>query len=469
MGVFVCDDVRDGQAVRPLLSDLGRTGADVERSSEFDVSDAGWAAALARIRSCDAFIFALSETSIASHACRSQLEYARACNRPLIPVQVGRLGPTVDNPLSDLQHVDYLAPTVNSGIELTAALHDELRRATTPLGSEPESPPSPYGYLDELMHEVQAPELSAKQQSDVLGEISAHLESDGAQPAVRARLVEILELLYAHPELRARLRPAVAARLGASGGVVAAMKHRLSLRSRSGRVIAAASGVVVVVIAAIAVVLWAVPDDARDDTANAAVEVTTPPSETVTLTVLSDSILIGSSRAAAVVDVYNDPICSHCAAFINAHMEELARYVRSQEIAVRFHVMRTGDEDSSSADYSSRAAGAVYCVAAARDTALFKDYYEALFAPDFQPGYKPAPDHTSSELADLAVKVGAPRSVVECIRSNQEVEAARRRGDLGYAKLNALLQGDHPSYPQVLRGSDDLDFDDPNWLRNLVS
>ena len=126
MGVFMCDDTQDAGAVELLVSDLRCARQHVVRGSTFGYDEAGWAQALAEIRACEVFIFGLSDNAFGSRTCMVWFEYAKALQRPIVPVLVGPVDNAITNPLSSLQYVNYCKPTVNSGIELTAALHHHL-------------------------------------------------------------------------------------------------------------------------------------------------------------------------------------------------------------------------------------------------------------------------------------------------------------------------------------------------------
>lgn len=474
MGVFVCDDTQDAGAVELLVSDLRCARQQVVQGSVFDSDEAGWAEALAQIRGCDVFIFAMSEHALGSRTCMVWYEYAKALQRPIIPVRVGTVDNAITNPLSSLQHVYYRPPTVNSGIELTAALHDHLSQPSPLPDTMPPPPESPFGYLDRLTDEVGSPGLPGQRQTDMLAELDAHLKRDGNDPAVRRRVVDVLTMLLGHPGLRARLRPQVEERLAAiSAGIGASSagpaRSRLVAVFRRKRFLlgTAAAGVLAIALFA-ALVWWPEPEVPSGGTAVTQQEPTTPQSETVTLMVLSDSILIGSSNAATVIDLYNEPICGGCGDFISSYMDDLERALRAQKIAVRFHILNTMDENSASGDYSTRAAAAVYCVAAARDVGLFEDFYTALFAPEFQPQPAPAPDRTRVQLADLAESVAAPASVVKCIESDEEIGSAAARSDAAHGKLTEVLRNEQPTFPRILQGNDDVTIVE-GWVNDLVS
>lgn len=412
MGVFVCEDARDAAAVEILVPDLLRAGQQVVRACTFGHDEVGWTQVLDQIRDCDVFIFALSQHALASRTCMAAYEYAKALRRTVIPVQVGPVDEAITNPLSSLQHVDYREPTVSSGIELTAALHDHLSHPNPLPDPLPPSPGFPFDGLDRLTAEVSAPGLSGSRQAEVLAELDGYLKRDGRDAVLRRRVGDVLELLAAHPGLRARHRPQVLSRLGAfsedlppgSGQPAGGLHKRVAL-------VAAGVGAIAATLVA-AIAFWPRPEPDLPPPAPAAKQAEVrPQTETVTLTVLQDSILVGSSNAATIIDLYTEPICTECGTFVSTYMDDLERALREQKMAVRFYVLGDG---RSAGDYSARAAGAVYCVAAAADVGLFEDFYAGLLAPAFQSKAVGAAEQARTNLVDLANSVAAPAPVVKC-------------------------------------------------------
>lgn len=89
MAVFVSYSTRDGVAVNKLAQDLQDADEQVWIDQRLAGGEAWWRAILEQIRSCDVFIFALSQNSIQSKPCQAELDYARALGLPILPVQIG--------------------------------------------------------------------------------------------------------------------------------------------------------------------------------------------------------------------------------------------------------------------------------------------------------------------------------------------------------------------------------------------
>lgn len=103
---------------------------------------AWWDEILKQIRQCDVFIFALTPESLASPACQSERDYARALNRPIVPILLKPLNQTLPSDLAPIQYVDgQNLGSQNFVVQLTRALQEV---PTNPLPNPlPAPPPSP--------------------------------------------------------------------------------------------------------------------------------------------------------------------------------------------------------------------------------------------------------------------------------------------------------------------------------------
>jgi serine/threonine kinase PknH len=113
MGVFVSYSSHDKDAVKGLTQDLQDAEEQVWLDQRLGGGDAWWRAILEQIRSCDLFIFALSQNSIQSKPCQSELRYAQDLGLPILPVQVGPVDSMQLNPLATVQTIDYRAQRSN--------------------------------------------------------------------------------------------------------------------------------------------------------------------------------------------------------------------------------------------------------------------------------------------------------------------------------------------------------------------
>lgn len=190
-----------------------------------------------------------------------------------------------------------------------------------------------------------------------------------------------------------------------------------------------------------------------------------PPPDAVALRVLEDGVYVGSSAAAATIDIFNEPICPPCGSFIRSNAADIDTAVNNKKLAVRYHLLNFLDDKSHSQSYSTRAVAATFCVAGRNDAKLYSDFYSALFASNFQPQEGAAEDRTDGELAQLAKTVGAGADITACIKSEDDIGAAKAKAANGYSMLSAVNAN---STPFVWDGTTAVNYQDPTWLARLT-
>lgn len=151
------------------------------------------------------------------------------------------------------------------------------------------------------------------------------------------------------------------------------------------------AAVVVVLVALGAVVVW-MNNQANDPGA-------APTSDIVN----AETGAITFGEGEDVVSTYLDFMCPACNSFEQAYGEQLQSAAADDEITLEVHPIAILDHLSQGTNYSSRAAGAMYCVAeSAPDKAL--DFMNALFANQPQEG---GSGLTDEQLTQIAAEVGA--------------------------------------------------------------
>ncbi|MHA7651072.1 serine/threonine protein kinase PknE [Mycobacterium sp. ML4] len=191
----------------------------------------------------------------------------------------------------------------------------------------------------------------------------------------------------------------------------------------------------------------------------------TPAADAVKLNVLNDGVFIGSSAATATIDVFNEPICPPCGAFIRSYATDIDTAVNNKKLAVRYHLLNFLDEQSHTKNYSTRAVAASYCVAAQNDPRVYMSFYAALFGSDFQPQESAASDRTDAELAHLAQTIGANSTATNCIKSGADLGTAQTKSSNASVSLAGFNAN---GTPFVWDGSSGVDLQNPNWLTKLI-
>ena len=210
MTVFVSYSSRDKDAVKSLTQDLQDADEQVWLDQRLAGGDAWWRAILGQIRGCDVFVFALSQNSIQSRPCQSELGYAQALGQPIVPVQVGPVDSMQLNPLATVQTVDYRNPTPSTAMRLIAALHRERARRQPLPSPLPEEPAVPFEYLIRLYTTIVGPDqLSPREQAALLAQLEVGLREDGAHDAARKDILTLLGKLRDREDVTYRTRTEV--------------------------------------------------------------------------------------------------------------------------------------------------------------------------------------------------------------------------------------------------------------------
>lgn len=206
MPLFVSYSSQDRSTVDGLASALRKAQQQVWFDQELGGGDSWWAKILEQIRACDVFLVALSSNWLQSKPSQSELRYAQALNRPILPVRIGDIDSMRVNPLAALQIIDYRNPTVDAGIQLVTAVHS-LTSKPQPLPDPlPDEPPVPFGYITRLGNTLAEKELSPQQQLQLLIELRSGLDEDGDDPSARSDIAQLLRMLRLRHDVTYRTR-----------------------------------------------------------------------------------------------------------------------------------------------------------------------------------------------------------------------------------------------------------------------
>ena len=178
MKIFVSYSRSDREAVDALLQDIRRARHDVWVDEELTGGQVWWDTILGAIQGADLFVVALSPDWLKSRACSAELEYARGCNRTLLPVMISRVSPQMAPPvIANAQILDYLERTPNAAINLVTALA-AAPPSLPPPDPLPAPPDVPMSYMNTYRERLEELSLSFQQQSLLLSELRAHLTDD---------------------------------------------------------------------------------------------------------------------------------------------------------------------------------------------------------------------------------------------------------------------------------------------------
>jgi hypothetical protein len=175
--VFVSYSSLNAESVRGLAADIESLGHDAWLDRELSGGQRWWDQILKEIRDCDAFVFAVSAAAADSRACLSELAYAEALGKPVLPITVepGLAESLLPPALAELQRVDYTTPDKAAFAALNRAL-SQLPPAPPAPDIPPEAPPVPASYLFDLKTAIVDPAvMSAERQNELLKELRGRL------------------------------------------------------------------------------------------------------------------------------------------------------------------------------------------------------------------------------------------------------------------------------------------------------
>jgi hypothetical protein len=150
MKIFISYSRVDQPLVESLKNDLTKLGHEVWIDQNLLGGQAWWDEILQRIRECQAYVFALSPSSLDSEACMAELGYANALRRPLLPIMVAKTNASYFPPeISHAQYVTYEPEGRETVMSLVASL------SSLQVGGDLPNPlPDPPGIPESPLYEL---------------------------------------------------------------------------------------------------------------------------------------------------------------------------------------------------------------------------------------------------------------------------------------------------------------------------
>lgn len=184
-----------------------------------------------------------------------------------------------------------------------------------------------------------------------------------------------------------------------------------------------------------------------------------PATPTYTATVSGAVVTAGTGRPS--IDVYEDFLCPNCERFEQRDGAAITTALNEGKLTVRYHPIAILDPNSRPAGYSTRAANAALCAAAA---GVFPGYHQKLF--DQQPAEGSA-GLTNDQLVAFGTELGAKGDFATCVAKGTNAAAVKAETDKAAADPNLQSNGVFGT-PTVAVNGKKIDLNDSSWLTKVI-
>ena len=209
--LFISYSRNDQAIVANLANDLAGLGHQAWYDKDVTGGHAWWDSILGQIRECDVFLFILSPHGLKSKACVSELDYARALRKPLLPLLVSDQisANLLPEPLASIQYVDFRTGDRSAFVRLVRTLQELPPPAALP-DPLPDLPEVPLSYLNRLANQVDSEHpLTFEQQTALVTKLKEAVHD----PESRRDAIEMLQRLRRRHDLLAVVVPDIDALL----------------------------------------------------------------------------------------------------------------------------------------------------------------------------------------------------------------------------------------------------------------
>ena len=172
----------------------------------------------------------------------------------------------------------------------------------------------------------------------------------------------------------------------------------------------------------------------------------------------------------ATIDIYEDAMCPGCAELERQYGQQINQELDNGNLTVNYHMVDFLNRLSASGDYSSRAAGALLCVAqgSGSQPGVYMAFHSALFASGAPArGERRRPTRPTSNWPTWRPRSGASEPSATCIAQGQQTAAAATAATAFIATLNEVTGGQAPT-PTVVKDGVPVSLT-TDWLTKLVS
>lgn len=184
---------------------------------------------------------------------------------------------------------------------------------------------------------------------------------------------------------------------------------------------------------------------------------------TPTFTATASGAVVTAGSGPVVIDVYEDFLCPGCLALEKRDGNKIISALNDGRITVKYHMLGLLDARTKPAGYSTRAADASLCAAAA---GIYGAYHQKLFAE--QPAEGSA-GLTDDQLVTFGTALGAGGDFGTCVKGTSNDAAIKK--ETTSATGSAALKNEQGAFgtPTVAIGGKRVDINSSSWLDDALA
>lgn len=188
----------------------------------------------------------------------------------------------------------------------------------------------------------------------------------------------------------------------------------------------------------------------------------------VELDMAGATVLAGKPTAKNTIDLYEDFLCPICGQFEATNFTNIEKQLEAGTVKVRYHMLNLLDSHSNPPGYSVMSANTALAVATAAP-GKFMDFHYSLYQkqpPEGEAGW------TQQQLTSLANRLGVSGPAFDSVVNNKtyhnQINTNLNRAEADPALQQQSSGGSGFGTPTVLANGKTVNWEDPNWLNNLV-
>jgi protein-disulfide isomerase len=183
---------------------------------------------------------------------------------------------------------------------------------------------------------------------------------------------------------------------------------------------------------------------------------------TPTFAATASGAVVTAGSGPVVIDVYEDFLCPGCLALEQRDGNKIITALNDGKLTVKYHMLGLLDARTKPAGYSTRAADASLCAAAA---GIYGKYHQKLFS--VQPAENSA-GLTDDQLISYGTQLGAGDDFATCVKGTSHDAAIKKETDSADSSDALKNQGAFGT-PTVAKNGKRVDINASGWLDSVLA